>query len=306
MSIILSAGTLCLALASSVHGLDEPEKVKLEYTFRTGEALRYEVTKSSVMSQIMGDQLVVMKETIVSDVTRERIGDTDDGGMVVRQVTDSFTLVESTPAGEFAFDASSDEDASKRSDARVRGLYESLGWEIEYVMTPRGEVEGVQNLESIDQQIDQISQQDLRAELQDSFTVEPLIQEVNPFMHLLPEEGVGKGDTWETAFVIIDEGMTMSAEQEMLVETVLEWKDGHYVSVSFDGDLDVTLPPDFPPFMKLTESTIEGTFIFNTHYGSVSDYNSKFRFVFSGSPGEGMDTITLVLSLQMQYELKRD
>lgn len=306
MSVFMAASTLCLVLTSAVHGVDEPQVVDLEYTFRTGEPLRYEVSRRSVMSQSMGAQLSMMSESFVSDVTRERIGEKDDGSLIVRQVTNSFAYREATPAGEFDFDSSSEEDQGKRGDERVRGFYESLGWDIEYVLSPKGEVIGVENLDSLGERVGEIAQEDARVELEDTFSLDSLIQEVNPFMHLLPDEQVGKGDTWVSTFTIVDEGMEMTAKQNMLVQSVLDWKDGHYVGVKFEGDVDMQLPPEFPPFMEVTESTIEGAFVFNTHYGAVSDYNSTIKFVFSGTPGPGMDTVTLVMSLHMRYELQRD
>lgn len=306
MSITLATSTMCLAWATMTSGGDEPEKVALAYTFRTEEPLRYEMMRTSVMSQLMGEQLSMMEERIISDVTREQIGKTDDGALIMRQITNSFTMKESTPAGEFMFDSENEEDQDKRTDERVRGIYESLGWEIDYVISPKGEVLRVENLEALEEKIDAMSEEQIRAELEEALSLDTLIQDVNPFMHLLPEQEVGIDDTWVSSFTIIDDGMTMTATQQMLVESLLDWKDGHYVGVKFEGDVDMQLPPEFPPFMALTKSTISGNFIFNTHYGAVSDYKSTIRLVFSGTPGPGMDNISLVIGLHMEYELQQD
>jgi hypothetical protein len=254
----------------------------------------------------MGEQLSVMEERFVSDITREQIGKSDDGMLVMRQITNSFTMRESTPAGVFKFDSNNEEDQGKRSDERVRGIYESLGWAIDYAISPKGEVLRVENLEALGEKISAITQEQIREELEDALSLDTLIQDVNPFMHLLPEQEVGKDDTWVSSFTIIDDGMKMTANQEMLVQSVFDWKDGHYVGVKFEGDVEMQLPPEFPPFMTITESSISGNFIFNTHYGAVSDYKSSIRFVFTGTPGPGMDTITLVLGLHMEYELQRE
>lgn len=306
MSMTLAAGALCLSLLNPATASIEPEKVDLAYTYRSGEPMRYTQTKSNTMMQIMGAQVQVMSEESVSEITRERIESRDDGSLVVRQAAESFTYKETNPGGEFVFDSKSEEDADKRGDQRVRSIYEGLGWGTEYVITPKGEVVGIDNLKELGQQIDQAAGDDLKAELREAFSQETLVRQVGPFMHLLPDGPVGVGDTWVRTFTIADGGMTMTATQNMEVESLLEWKDGHYVRVSFEGDLDIGLPETFPPFLKLTEQTIKGYFIFNTHYGTVSDYRGTLHFKVEGSPGEGMGNMVMTVDLGMAYKLKND
>ena len=95
----------------------------------------------------------------------------------------------------------------------------------------------------------------------------------------------------------------MTATQNMEVLSVLDWKDGHYVHVRFEGQLDMTMPEEFPPFMKVTEQTIKGFYIFNTHYGTVTEYSGNMSFRFEGSPGEGLGDIIMTLNMGMSYEM---
>jgi len=303
MSIIIAAGTLCLALTSSVSGLLEPEEVALEYTFRTGEPLSYTLTSKSEMTQIMMGNVASMSDETVSEITRERVGEKDDGSLVISQRVTSFTMTETSPGGQFSFDSENDEDAGKRTDPRVRSLVETQPWETQYVLTPNGDVVGVENLDEIQTKINGIDEAELRAEIKESFSEMALIREVDPFIDVLPESPVGKGDTWVKVFKVDDDEMKMTATQNMEVLSVLDWKDGHYVHVRFEGQLDMTMPEEFPPFMKVTEQTIKGFYIFNTHYGTVTEYSGNMSFRFEGSPGEGLGDIIMTLNMGMSYEI---
>jgi len=303
MSIILAAGTLCLALTSSFSGVLEPEKVELAYTFRTGETLPYTLTSESTMTQIMPGHVVSMSDETVSQITREHVGTKDDGSLIIRQRVSSFTMTENSPSGQFTFDSENDEDAGKRSDPRVQSLVVTQPWETQYVLTPSGDVVGVENLDEIQAKINAVAAAGLRAEIEESFSEMALIREVEPFIDVLPESPVGKGDTWVKVFKVNDDEMKMTATQNMEVVSLLDWKDGHYVHVKFEGQLDMTLPEEFPPFMKVTEQTIKGFYIFNTHYGTVTEYSGNMSFRFEGSPGEGLGDILMTLNMGMSYEL---
>lgn len=303
MSIIIAAGTLCLALTSSFSGVIEPEKVELAYTFRTGDPLPYTLTSGSTMTQIMPGHVVSMSDETVSQITRERVGTKDDGSLIISQRVSSFTMLETSPSGQFFFSSENDQDASKRTDPRVRSLVETLPWETQYLLTPNGDVAGVENLDEIQSKINAIVDAELRADIEESFSEMALIREVDPFIDVLPESPVGKGDTWVKVFQVNDDEIKMNATQNMEVLSVLDWKDGHYVHVKFEGQLDMTLPEEFPPFMKVTEQTIKGFYIFNTHYGTVTEYKGKMSFRFEGSPGEGLGDIIMKLNMDMSYKL---
>lgn len=303
MSVIIAAGTLCLALTSSFSGVLEPEKVELAYTFRTGDPLPYTLTSGSTMTQIMPGHVVSMSDETVSQITRERVGTKDDGSLVIGQRVSSFTMTETSPSGQFSFDSVKEEDAGKRTDPRVRSLFETLPWETQYVLTPNGDVVGVENVDELESKINAIVDAELRADIEESFSEMALIREVDPFIDVLPESPVGKGDTWVKVFNVNDDEMKMTATQNMEVVSVLDWKDGHYVHVKFEGQLDMTLPEEFPPFMKVTEQAIKGFYIFNTHYGTVTEYTGKMSFRFEGSPGEGLGDIIMTLNMDMSYKL---
>ncbi|MFG0246290.1 MAG: DUF6263 family protein [Phycisphaerales bacterium JB052] len=303
MTIVLAAGTLCLTLLASVSTTVEPEKVELAYTFRTDEPLSYTLTSGNAMTQIMPGQVMSMKEETVSQITRERIATKDDGSLVINQRVSSFTMTEMSPGGQFTFDSENEEDAGKRTDPRVEPLVVTQPWDTQYVLAPGGDVVSVENFDALREKIGGIDSAELRAEIEESFSEMALIREVEPFIDVLPESPVGKGDTWVKVFKIDDGEMKMTATQNMEVLSLLDWKDGHYVHVRFEGQLDMTMPEGFPPFMKATDQTITGYYIFNTHYGTVTEYSSTMKFRFAGSPGEQIGDIIMTLDLSMSYKL---
>ncbi|HCT43599.1 MAG: hypothetical protein CMJ35_05790 [Phycisphaerae bacterium] len=303
MSIALAAGTLCLTLLTSVTTTIEPEKVELAYTFKTGEPLSYTLTSGNAMTQIMPGQVISMNEETVSQITRERVATKEDGSLVINQHVSSFTMTQTAPNGTFSFDSLSEDDAAKRTDQRVESLVVTQPWDTQYVLAPGGDVVGVENLDTLQEKIGGIDSAELRAEIEESFSEMALIREVEPFIDVLPESPVGKGDTWVKAFKVDDGEMKMTATQNMEVLSVLDWKDGHYVHVRFEGQLDMTMPEGFPAFMKATDQTIKGYYIFNTHYGTVTEYSSTMKFRFAGSPGEQIGDIVMTLDLSMSYEL---
>lgn len=285
-------------------GQTQSEPVTLEYTYRQGAPLRYKVTSSSSMIQHAMGQTVTVRDRSTTVLTRELAHKRDDGSLVIAQTPESYKNSETSPAGEFTFDSTSEEDKPKGDDPRVKADVTSLGWRTELVISPRGRITGVANSDELTERIAKVSDPQTRAQLEETFTLESLTREYGPFMFVLPEKPVGVGDSWEQSFTVSEDGMAMTANQTMTVKSIADWKDGSRVRVEFNGKLDMQLPPEFPAFMKVSAKSIKGHYVFSTHEGAMSEYHATIHFRFEGSPGEGAPPMSVDVALDMQYALQ--
>jgi len=310
MSKFLMTLALLVPLSSSVFAAaPEPEKqapVMLEYTYQIGEPVRYRTQNHQSMIQVLMDQIVQNSETRDSIITRELLETREDGTLVVAERYEQFGLKEKTPGGDFSYDSTNPDDESKLDDPRVRSSMASFDWVAQLMMTPQGEVVGLANEAELAQRAEKVEDLELRQELLDDYSVETQINNVNPFTKLLPDKPVSVGDSWQISYVIDEDPMMFSVTQTMTVASIIDWKEGKFVRVDIVGNIDFDLPQEFPEFMKITDRSIKGRFVFNTHLGTVTDYQTTMSIGFGGSPGEGMPGVSISSTLTSSYEIIRD
>lgn len=303
VSVVLVQGSVVTA------GVFEPEKqpaVKLEYTYKIGEPVRYKFESYQFMVQIAMDQVSTTSETTNTVIRRELLDEREDGTLVVSSQTEQYAFEQKVNDEVYAFDSENPEHESQRGDPQVRARIETMGWPTQFVMTPLGEVVGVANEAHIAQKIDAVGNESLREEVRAQYSTPILIREANIFSKLLSENPVGVGDSWSVSYAIEEEPMTFVVNQEMTVASILDWKEGKRVRVEFKGEIDLELPADFPAFMKVEQRSIEGSFVFNTHIGTVTEYRSTMSIGFGGSPGEGIPGVSISSSLRTEYEMMND
>lgn len=298
------AAALAFSSMTTIHA--EPEKpapVTLEYTFKGQDSFSY--TQTSIMSQL---QLVFGNATSntttsTSTLTRSLAETLDDGSLVIADKTELKSFNNDNNGDIFDFDPANPEHAEKASDPRVAPALAIQDWSVHYIMSPLGEVLGVQNTEEIQELAAQVEQEGLRKQLQAGYTEEAMSTEFEPTVFLLPENPVTVGDQWSRSYTMAADPMEFVINQTMTVEGILDWKDGKYVRVSFEGEMDIKLPPEFPAFMKITEKSIDGWFVFNTHLGTITEYKMLMKINMAGSPNPSMGEVSVSTSASNAYEL---
>lgn len=307
----LSVLMLMLPMGSIMLGAGvEPEEqapVKLEYTFQVGEPVRYKAHNLANITQVFFDQISTSSEEMNSVISRELIETLDDGTLVIAEQTEQYKYRKTTSDdGEFVFDSTNPDDQSKRDDERIRATMTGLDWVVQLLMSPQGEITGLANEKALIARTQEIENAELRAEVLDELSFANQLKEINPFTKLLPEQAVGVGDTWDVSYRIDESPMIFKVEQTMTVTGIIDWKEGKYVSVDVVGIINFDLPPDSPEFMKITANSIKGQFVFNTHLGTVTDYESTLTIGFGGSPSEDSPGVLISSTLSTSYEMIRD
>ncbi|MCA9276479.1 MAG: hypothetical protein KDA29_10675 [Phycisphaerales bacterium] len=287
----------------------EPEKqpeVKLAYTYQIGEPVRYRFDSYQFMVQIAMDQVSTTSQSTSSVLRRELLDEREDGTLVVSSQTEQYAFEQKVNDEIYAFDSENPEHESQRDDPQVRAQIETLGWPTQFVMTPLGEVVGIANESQITQKIDAVEDSSLRDEIRAQYSTPILIREANIFSKLLSENPVGVGDSWSVSYVFDEEAMSFKVNQQMTVASILDWKEGKRVRVEFKGTIDFEMPAEFPAFMKVEERSIEGSFVFNTHIGTLTEYRSRMSIGFGGSPGEGIPKVSVSTTLRTEFEMIDD
>lgn len=310
MSTLLSAVAVFLPLISSgaveTRQPSEQPDVKLEYTYQIGEPVRYEFEAFQYMIQVAMGQVATTSETTNSVIRRELLDVREDGTLVVSERTEQYRYQQKVNDEVYDFDSQNPEHEAGRDDPRVRAQTQTMGWPAELIMTPLGEIVGVANEDQISEKIDAVEDEATQEEIRAEYSTPILIREANPFSKLLSESPVGVGDSWSVSYAIDEEPMTFTINQRMTVVSILDWKEGKQVRVVFKGDIDIKLPADFPAFMNIEENSIEGSFVFNTHIGTVTDYQSRMSIGFGGSPGEDIPAVSISSTLRTEFEMIRD
>ncbi len=287
----------------------EPEKqpeVTLAYTYQAGEPVRYRFESYQFAIQIAMDQMSTSSQSTSSVLHRELLDEREDGTLVVAEKTEQYAFEQKVNDEIYAFDSENPEHESHRDDPQVRAQIETLGWPTQYVMTPLGEVVGIANEAQIAEKIDAVEDASLRDEIRAQYSTPILIREANPFSKLLSDSPVGVGDSWTVSYVIDEGPMSFKVNQRMTVASILDLEEGKRVRVEFDGTIDFEMPADFPAFMKVEEHSVEGRFVFNTHLGTMTEYQSRMSIGFGGSPGEGIPKVSVSTTLRTEYEMMND
>lgn len=294
-----------LVSAAVVEPETQPE-LKLEYTYRVGEPVRYEFESYQFMVQIAMDRVATSSEATNSVIRRELLDVREDGTLVVSERTEQYGYEQKVNDEVYSFDSQNPEHEAGRDDPRVRAQTETMGWPADLIMTRVGEIVGVANEDQIAQKIEAVEDEALRDEIRAQYSTPILIREKNPFSKLLSENPVGVGDSWSVSYVIDEDPMSFTVNQQMTVVSINNWKEGKQVRVEFKGDIDIKLPADFPAFMNIEENSIEGSFVFNTHIGTVTEYQSRMSIGFRGTPGEGIPAVSISTTLRTEYDMIED
>jgi len=303
MILSLAAALALSTLATDHTSVAGPEPVTLAYTFEGLGAYNYTRSNSQTQLQSMFGQNTTTTSLTTAIFSRELVETLDDGNRVVAEQNELRTYSESLQQGDFDFDASKPEDESKRTDPRVAAELASTDWTIHYIMNPQGEILGIHNTDEINEKIAAVKDAELGAQLAKTHEEEALINEQDLFTHLLPAVPVAEGDQWSRTITVAEGPMSTSIVQTMTVESIIEWKEGHRVVVLIEGDVSLSLPADFPDFMKITQNTFTGRFIFNTHVGAITEYSSDMTLVMAGSPNPSMGEVSVTNKMHSEYEL---
>ena len=284
----------------------EPEEqapVKLEHTFQSGEPIRYKAISDRTSVQSGMGQVVSSNEEHKSVISRELIETREDGTLVVAEKREQYGYYQRTDSTVFEFDSSKEEDQSKRDDERVRAAMTRLDWDVAYLMSPMGEILGIANEAELEGQAQKIEDETLRAEVMTQLASAALIKEANPVTMVIPEHAVAVGDSWDVSYTVQEGPIVFEMKRTMTVAGIIDWKEGKRVRVDIAGTIEFELPANFPSFMKITNNSIEGWFVFNTHLGTVTDYKA-FQFIaFGGSPGEDMPGVYVSSSATTRYDM---
>lgn len=302
--ILSIAAVLAFSSITTIHAEhDEPAPVKLEYNFAGKDSFSYTQTSTMTQSQSMFGNTTNTSTTSISEMTRSLVETLDDGSLVI---SDQSTLQEfrnTTPDEQFLYIASNPEDAQKADDPRVAPALAINDWSVEYIISPIGEVLGVRNAQEIQELASDVEREGLRKQLQAGYTEEAMTTEFEPTVFLLPEDPVTVGDQWSRSYTMAADPMQFVINQTMTVQSVADIEGGKYIRVKFEGEMDITLPPDFPAFMKVTTKTVSGSFVFKTTLGTISEYDMVMNIVMSGSPNPSMGEISVSTTAGNSYKL---
>jgi len=295
-----------IALLSTSSALVAPnDTFKLEYTFDTKGPITYVITQSQSITQDIMGEVSQSTESGALFVHRELIATQDDGTLVVSQRSKAYSFTENLMDENFEFDSTNPAHDPLKSDYRVATQVESFGWNIEILMSPQGDVVGLNNADEISDLIEKVSDSENQEELTDMFSLQTLTGDYGPFWHVLPEQAVGLGDVWERVYTIEDEDFGFIIDQTMTVKQITKTKGGQTLHVDIEGTINVdeAMLSEFPPFMKVTKNTYSGNFIFNTALGTVTNFESTISLDIAGSPGEGMGDVIISSDMKLQYKM---
>lgn len=302
--ILPIATVLALSSLTALHAEpDKPAPVTLEYTFQGQDSFIYTQISSMSQTQFLFGTLTSTTTTSTSALTRKLAETLDDGNLVVSDQTTLQSFQGTAGEDVFTYDASNPEDAAKQSDARLSPLLAIQDWAVRYIMGPQGEAHGVQNTEELQQLAGKIEDEALREQLKLGYNEEAMTAEFEPTVYLLPDQPVTIGDQWTRSYTMDADPMEFIINQTMTVVSILDWKDGKSVRVNFEGEMDIKLPSDFPAFMKITQKSTKGSFVFNTHLGTVTDYKMEMDIKMAGSPNPSMGEVSVWTTAGNSYEL---
>ena len=155
-----------------IHAVEaKKDTVKLEYTFSTDEPISYVMTYGQIMTADIMGEVFHSSESSSLVFDRELIEIQDDGTLVIAQRSKSYSYTEKSPEDVFEFDSTNPEHASLKLNSLVVAEVESIGWNIEILMSPQGDVVGIHNADEISNLIGKVSVSRAQDELTDMFSI---------------------------------------------------------------------------------------------------------------------------------------
>lgn len=249
----------------AVPGTSHAAGTVLRWKFKAGEKLQFHVAQETQTEINVMGMANTIKSSQVMDVTREILAVGSDGIAEVTQSIERIQMKMDSPFGAMELDSDSEKEAEGFGAMILPGLKAVVKQVVKFKVNARGEVS---DIELPEEMIENLKKAQPPGGGPSMFTEDSMREQFKQTIMAFPENGVSKGDTWETTSEV-DNPQTGKQTVHTVYEIEGEEIRDGVTYVKIVGKPDVKVDPKAKAQAKLNSFSGDSTILFNAKSGQL-------------------------------------